>query len=59
MKTYSQEGGKVHESFLKAVVYIKVNNSSGTGFIVGVGKGKGKDRMFFLVTNKQDRKSVV
>ena len=52
MKTYSQEGGKVHESFLKAVVNIKVNNSSGTGFIVGVGKGKGKDRMFFLVTNK-------
>jgi hypothetical protein len=50
IKSYCQEGGKVDENFLKAVVYIKKDSSSGTGFIIGVANGK--DIKFFLVTNK-------
>lgn len=47
---FAQEGGKVNEEFLKAVVNIKKDNNTGTGFIIGTDKNK--DRNFYLVTNK-------
>ncbi len=47
---YSQEGGKVNDQFLKAIVNIKVDTFSGTGFMIGCGRES--NIKYFLITNK-------